>query len=191
MGHEHHGKSSEKFFTSDEILSNLNLRGDEAFLDAGCGDGHIAIKAIEEYLPNGTAYAVDVHDKSIEILKSYNNENLIAVRADLTKEILGISDASVDVVLMVNVIHGFDESANMNDVITELKRIIRDGGKIAVVEFRPIDWPIGPPAEIKLAPSRLEEIFSSHGFEKTFLTEEMGQEGPDGHSHYMIIFEKR
>ena len=195
MGHKHHGKSSAKFLDSDEILSQLNFRGDETFMDAGCGDGHIAIKAIKDYLPNGTVYGVDIHDESVEILESYKKENdienLIAVKGDITKEIPNISNDSIDTVLMVNVIHGFDESGNMNDVIDELLRIINDDGKIAVVEFRPIDWSIGPPTEIKLAPAKLEEIFSSKGLKMTYLTEEIGQEGPEGYSHYLIIFEKR
>ena len=46
MEHRHHGKSSEKFLDSDEILSKLNLKGDEVFMDVGCGDGYISKKAI-------------------------------------------------------------------------------------------------------------------------------------------------
>ena len=189
MEHKHPAKSSEKFFDSDEILSKLNFKGDETFMDAGCGDGHIAIRAIEEYLPDGTAYGVDIHDDSIEVLKEYENDNLIAIKGDLTKGIPGIDDATIDVVLMINVIHGFDESENMNDVIDELVRITKDDGKIAIVDFSPIDWPIGPPKEIKLSPNKLEEIFKGHGLEMHCLTD-IGQEGPEGKSHYLKIFEK-
>ena len=107
MEHRHHGKSSETFLDSEEILAELNLKGDETFMDAGCGDGHIAIKAIERYLPEGTVYAVDAYDESIKELNDYINknnfENLIAVEADITKAIPGVEDDSVDVALMVNV----------------------------------------------------------------------------------------
>ena len=71
MEHKHHAKSSLMFIGSEEILDELNLKGDEAFMDAGCGDGHIAIKAIEEYLPDGFVYAVDNYDPSIEELQAY------------------------------------------------------------------------------------------------------------------------
>ena len=32
MEHKHHGKSSAKFLDSDEILSELDLKGDEVFM---------------------------------------------------------------------------------------------------------------------------------------------------------------
>ena len=69
-GHRAHGFSSANFLDSDEILNELNLTGLETFMDAGCGDGHIAIKAIEEYLPNGNVYAVDIYDASIEDMET-------------------------------------------------------------------------------------------------------------------------
>jgi SAM-dependent methyltransferase len=194
MEHRHHAKSSSKFLNPDEILSLLDLKGDEVFVDAGCGDGYIAKKAIGDYLPDGIVYAVDSYDVSIEELEAYKNENnlenLINIQADISKEIPHIDGESVDVVLMVNVIHGFDASGNMNDVISQLSGILKNGGKMAVVDFNPIDWSIGPPTEIKCAPEMLEEIFSRHDFKKVCLNERMGQESSQGNSHYMIIFEK-
>lgn len=71
MEHKHHAKSSINFLDSDEILEKLNLKGSEVFMDAGCGDGHIAIKALNDYLPNGMAYAVDNYDISIKELEEY------------------------------------------------------------------------------------------------------------------------
>lgn len=192
--HKHHAKSSIKFIESDEVLSQLNLNGSEAFMDAGCGDGHIAIKAIEDYLPEGCAYAVDNYEPSIAELEEYkaknNLENLITIKADITEDIVQIEDDKIDMIFMLNVVHGFKSAGNMGDVIDNLTRILKNDGKFAIVEFRPIDLSIGPPLEIKYAPEELEDIFNSHGFKKVYLNEELGQEGPDGKSHYLIIFEK-
>ena len=192
--HKHHAKSSIKFIKSDEVLSQLNLNGNETFMDAGCGDGHIAIKAIEDYLPDGCAYAVDNYEPSIAELEEYkaknNVENLINIQADITGDIVQIEDDSIDMIFMLNVVHGFKSAGNMDDVIDNLTRILKNDGKFAIVEFRPIDLPIGPPLEIKYAPEELEGIFNSHGFKKAYLNEELGQDGPDGKSHYLIIFEK-
>ena len=127
MEHRHHGKSSANFLDSDEILTELNLNGNETFLDAGCGDGYISKKAIDKYLPQGKAYAVDAYAESIKELQEYvdenNIENLIPIEADITKTIPGVGDESVDIVLMLNVFHGFKESSQKEDVINELKRI--------------------------------------------------------------------
>ena len=194
MEHKHHAKSSVNFLDSDEILEKLNLKGNEVFMDAGCGDGHIAITALKKYLPDGLAYAVDSYDISINELEEYkkenNLENLINILADLTEDIPQIDDDSIDMIFMLNVVHGFKAAGNMDDVIEKLLRILKNDGRIAIVEFRPIEWTFGPPLEIKYAPDELEEIFNNHGFKKVYLNEELGQEGLDEKSHYLIIFEK-
>ncbi len=194
MEHKHHAKSSLKFMSSEEILDELNLKGNEVFMDAGCGDGHIAIKAVEDYIPDGVVYAIDNYEPSIEEINAYkqenNLENLKVIKADITKDITEIEDGSVDMVFMFNVIHGFKASDNLDEVIESLLRIIRKDGKIAIVEFNPIDWSIGPPTEIKYAPSELVEIFDKYDFKKICLNDNIGQDGPEGKSHYLIIFQR-
>ena len=194
MEHKHHAKSSINFLDSDEILEKLDLNGDEVFMDAGCGDGHIAIKALKDYLPDGMAYAVDNYDISINELEEYKQENglenLINILADITQDIPQIEDDAIDMIFMLNVVHGFKAAGNMDDVIEKLLRILKTDGKIAIVEFRPIEWTFGPPLEIKYAPDELEEIFNNHGFKKVYLNEDLGQEGLEEKSHYLIIFEK-
>ena len=194
MEHKHHAKSSINFLDSDEILEKLNLKGNEVFMDAGCGDGHIAIKALQDYLPDGMAYAVDNYDISIKELEEYkkenNIENLVNIQADITCDIPQIEDNAVDIIIMLNVVHGFKASGNMDDVIEKLLRILKTDGRIAIVEFRPIEWTFGPPLEIKYAPDELEEIFNNHGFKKVYLNEDLGSEGIEEKSHYLIIFEK-
>ena len=194
MEHVHHAKSSAKFLDSDEILGELNFKGDETFMDLGCGDGYISLKAIEDYLPNGKVYAVDVYDVAIDELNKFKDandiKNLINIEADVTQGIFDVKDDSVDVLLMLNVFHGFRDSETRDKVVRELARLIKEDGRIAIMEFKPIDWSFGPPTEIKCSPYELEELFNEHGLKKVHLNENMGQKSPEGNSHYMIIFEK-
>lgn len=193
-GHRAHGFSSVHFLDSDEIISELNLKGNETFMDAGCGDGHIAIKVVEEYLPDGTVYAVDVYDASIEDMEEYkaenNVENLINIEADITKGIPGVDDESIDVVLMVNVFHGFRASRTMDEAIDEFARIIKQDGKIAIMDYKAWDVPKGPPTAFRSSPEELEEVFAKHGLKMTHLNEEIGEDIPQGKSHYFIVFQK-
>ena len=193
-GHRAHGFSSVHFLDSDEIISELNLKGNETFMDAGCGDGHIAIKVVEEYLPDGTVYAVDVYDASIEDMEAYkaenNVENLINIEADITKGIPGVDDESIDVVLMVNVFHGFRASRTIDEAIDEFARIIKQDGKIAIMDYKAWDVPKGPPTAFRSSPEELEEVFAKHGLKMTHLNEEIGEDIPQGKSHYFIVFQK-
>lgn len=194
MEHKHHGKSSEKFLDSHEILSELNLAGSETFMDAGCGDGYISKKAIEEFLPEGKVYAVDVYDEAIAELDEYKEKNhisnLISICADLACEIPDVNDESVDVILMINVFHGFKASDEMDEVVLNLRKLLKNGGKFAIVEFKPIEMQFGPPLEIRCSHAELENLFEKHGFRKVHLNVEIGEDVAEGKSHFMIIFEK-
>ena len=193
-GHRAHGFSSAFFLDSDEILKELDLKGDETFMDAGCGDGHIAIKVIEEYLPDGHVYAVDVYDASIEDMETYkkvnNIENLTNIEADITEGIPGVDDESIDVVLLVNVFHGFKASRKLDEAVDELARIIKKDGKIAIMDYKAWDVPKGPPTQMRSSPEDLEKLFAGHGLKMTYLNEEIGEDIPEGKSHYLIMFEK-
>lgn len=193
-GHRAHGFSSAYFLDSDEILAELDLKGDETFMDAGCGDGHIAIKVLEDYNHSGTVYAVDVYDASIEDMETYkqenNIENLVNIEADITEGISSVDDESVDVVLLVNVFHGFKASRKLDEAVLELKRIIKEDGKIAIMDYKAWDVPKGPPTKMRSSPSDLEELFNKHGLKMTYLNEEIGEDIPEGKSHYLIMFQK-
>lgn len=193
-GHRAHGFSSALFLDSDEIIQELNLKGDETFMDAGCGDGHNAIKVLEDYNHKGTVYAVDIYDASIEDMNKYkeenNVENLVNIEADITVGIPGVDDESIDVVLMVNVFHGFKASRKMDEAVEELARIVKKDGKIAIMDYKPWDVPKGPPTQFRSSPEDLEKLFNDHGLKKTYLNEEIGEDIPEGKSHFLIMFGK-
>ena len=193
-GHRAHGFSSAHFLDSDEIIEELNLKGDEVVMDAGCGDGHNAIKILEDYDHKGLVYAVDIYDASIEDMQAYkdenNVENLINIEADITEGIPGVDDESVDVILMVNVFHGFKASRKLDEAVTELRRIVKKDGKIAIMDYKAWDVPNGPLTKFRSSPQDLENLFNKHGLKQIYLNEEIGEDIPEGKSHYLIMFEK-
>ena len=193
-GHRAHGFSSVHFLDSDEIIGELNLKGDEVVMDAGCGDGHNAIKILEDYDHKGLVYAVDIYDASIEDMQAYkdenNVENLINIEADITEGIPGVDDESVDVILMVNVFHGFKASRKLDEAVTELRRIVKKDGKIAIMDYKAWDVPNGPPTKFRSSPQDLENLFNKHGLKQIYLNEEIGEDIPEGKSHFLIMFAK-
>lgn len=193
-GHRAHGFSSAHFLDSDEIIGELNLKGDEVVMDAGCGDGHNAIKILEDYDHKGLVYAVDIYDASIEDMQAYkdenNVENLINIEADITEGIPGVDDESVDVILMVNVFHGFKASRKLDEAVTELRRIVKKDGKIAIMDYKAWDVPNGPPTKFRSSPQDLENLFNKHGLKQIYLNEEIGEDIPEGKSHFLIMFAK-
>ena len=193
-GHRAHGFSSAFFLDSNEIIDELNLKGSETIMDAGCGDGHIAIKLLEEYIDSGYVYAVDIYDASIDDMEKYkaenNVENLINIEADITEGISGIDDETFDVILMVNVFHGFKASRKLDDAVNEFARLIKNDGRIAIMDYKKWDVPKGPPTQARSSPDELVELFKKHNLKMTYLNEEIGEDIPEGKSHFLIVFEK-
>ena len=193
-GHRVQGMTSEKFLDAKEFLDELNLTGSESFMDAGCGDGHVAIKALKDYITDGTVYALDIYEPSIEDMLKYKEENnidnLIPIVSNIAEHI-DLDDETLDVILMVNVFHGFKATRTLDEAVDELARVIKtDGGRIAIMDYKKQDVKNGPPTAIRSSPDDLKELFSAHGLKMTYLNEEIGEDIPEGKSHYLIIFEK-
>ncbi|WP_321423187.1 class I SAM-dependent methyltransferase [uncultured Methanobacterium sp.] len=193
-GHRIQGRSTESFLDARDIISRLNLKGNEVFMDAGCGDGHVAMIAHDMMDDDATIYALDVYPPSIEDMEKDVEEqginNIIAIQSDIAEKI-ALDDDTVDICLMVNVFHHFVAQETADSAISELKRIIKPGGKIAVMDYKKMDTGYGPPAKFKSSPEEMEEMFKKHDLEMVKLETEAGEVLDDGTmSHYIITFQK-
>ena len=58
---------------------------------------------------------------------------------------------SADVCLIATALHGFVEDRIDQGVLTEIVRVVKPTGILAVMEFKKIDGPPGPPIYIRLS----------------------------------------
>ncbi len=193
-GHRIQGRTTESFIDARDVISRLDLKGDEVFMDAGCGDGHVAMEAYDMMDDAATIYAVDIYEPSIEDLEKDLEKdgitNVIPVQSDIADRI-AIDDDTVDMCLMINVFHHFVAMETADEAIRELKRVIKPGGKIAVMDYKKMDSGYGPPVKFKSSPEELEEMFGKHGLKMVKLDTETGEDLEGGiKSHYLIIFKK-
>ena len=165
--HMHHGKSSRDILDADEILKAAGLKSDDVFLDAGCGDGYISIEASSVVGDRGKVYALDVYPESIETVKKEIEDrkldNIEAAVSDITKSI-PLDEASVDVTVMANVLHGFIEGGEVDMVMNNIVKVLKPGGIFAVVEFRKVESSRGPPFNVRITPEEVAEILEEYGF---------------------------
>jgi SAM-dependent methyltransferase len=193
-GHRIKGRTSESFIDARDVISRLNLKGNEVFMDAGCGDGHAAMIAYDMMDAEATIYAVDDYHPSIDDLKKDLEEdgitNVIPIQSDITKKI-DLDDDTVDVCLLINVFHHFVATKSTDEAISELKRIIKPDGRIAVMDYKKMDTGYGPPVKFKRSPDEIREMFKKHGLKMVQLDTETGEDLEDGtKSHYLIVFKK-
>lgn len=193
-GHRIMGRTTESFIDARDVISRLDLKGNEVFMDVGCGDGHVSMIAHNMLDDNTKIYALDVYQPSIEDMekdvKSQGITNIIPIQADVTRG-TGLEDNAVDICLLINVFHHFVSLEKVDEAIDELKRIIKPGGRIAVMDYKKVDTGYGPPLKFKSSPEEMECFFAKHDLKKVKMDTEVGEVLDDGtKSHYLIIFQK-
>ena len=86
---------------AEAVIARLELRGDEAVLDAGCGSGGVTAMLVER-LPRGRVVAVDAAPSMVEHAREQLGDRATVFRSDLQELVL---DEPVDVVFSNAVFH--------------------------------------------------------------------------------------
>ena len=161
--HHHGGRSSESILDKTIILGALNIRAGERVLDAGCGNGYMAKEFAKRAGATGKIYALDPDAGAISTLQKETAKSTIeAFVGDITRE-TKLAAASIDLMYVSTVVHGFS-GEDMAGFVTEAKRVLKPGGRLAIVEIKKEETPFGPPLHIRLSP---EELIAAIGLKNT------------------------
>ena len=161
------GKSSFDLIDFGTFLSAMDLGDDLILLDAACGAGRYAVEIARQVRSVKKIYAFDLWDEGIARLKlkagSLGFENIEAAVCDVSKAI-PLDDAGVDVCLMATVLHDLIADGTHQGALEEIVRVLKPGGRLAVVEFKKMPGPPGPPEKVRLSPQDLEAVMTPLGF---------------------------
>jgi SAM-dependent methyltransferase len=102
-------------------------------LDFGAGIG-TSVPFLRKHLPRARITCVDVSTRSLEIGKSLYGEDVAFLAFDGSR--LPFPDASFDIAYAACVFHHIDHAQHI-DLLTELRRVLRPGGLLAVFEHNP------------------------------------------------------
>jgi ubiquinone/menaquinone biosynthesis C-methylase UbiE len=185
--HEHHGRSSKDFLDSEKVLKYIGINEGDRFLDLGSGEGYFSITASQAVGKNGIVHAFDVDEESISRLKNEIEErkltNILPYLVDISQK-LPLADESITLAFMSNVLHGLVANGEADNTIREISRVTKRNGRLAVVEFKKQESPMGPPLSIRLSPNDVEALARRYGFS----SESFQEVGP---YHYAIILKKK
>jgi len=157
--HHHKGKSSESLLDKANILSHLGIVPGQVVLDAGCGNGYMSKEFVKLTGQAGKVYALDPDKDAIDALCAETSGTIIEpFVGDITEE-TKLPASSIDLIYVSTVVHGFSRS-EMAGFATEVKRLLKPGGRLAVVEIRKEDTPFGPPLEIRVSPEELRRMIN-------------------------------
>jgi ubiquinone/menaquinone biosynthesis C-methylase UbiE len=113
-----------------------DIRPGAHILDYGCGPGSYSITASELVGPTGKVYAVDTHPLAVQgVHKKAVEKGISNIDTMLTDCKLDIPDASIDVVLLIYVLHDFKDPAS---ILSEVGRVLKHDG-ILVVKDQNLD----------------------------------------------------
>lgn len=154
----------ETFFDPATIFDRLDLdQNCRTVVDFGCGYGTFSIPAAKRI--KGIVYALDIDPDMIGKCKVRANaeglHNIVFQQRDFVELGTGLSDGSIDYVMMFNLLH----AEETDELLKEAKRILMPNGKIAVIHWNyDIATPRGPSMEIRPKPEQLQQKLRSAGF---------------------------
>ncbi|MCB2145183.1 MAG: class I SAM-dependent methyltransferase [Deltaproteobacteria bacterium] len=154
------GKFSEGLLNDEMILKNLTICPGQTILDAGCGNGYMAIKFSKLVGDTGKIYALDSDRGLIANLRKEigKKSNIDAIVGDITKR-TALKDASVDLVYLSTVFHIFPDT----EIVcfeNEINRILKPKAQLAIININKEDSPFGPPVEMRYSPEELRQKLS-------------------------------
>lgn len=146
-----------------EVLMALDLKAGEVIADIGSGSGYFSLRFARHVGETGLVYAVDVDPDLVRLLnrrlRGTGLRNVRTVLADPDDPLL--PDASVDRFVIVDTWH---HVGSQERYLSLLKRMLRPGGQLVMIDFQKKDLPVGPPPSMKIAREDLVRQLEASGF---------------------------
>jgi ubiquinone/menaquinone biosynthesis C-methylase UbiE len=145
------------------MLAALKVKPGDTVCDLGCGNGFYTLKLAELVGEKGRVLAVDIQREMLELLKDRAAEEKVTN----IKPVLGtlvdpkLPEASVDLVLLVDVYHEFSHPEQM---LTAIRKCLKPTGRVALVEFRAEDPDVPIKPLHKMSKLQIMREFPPNGF---------------------------
>ena len=164
----------------ESLLRRLGLSKGDTIADIGCGPGFFTLPAAEIVGEGGVVLAADIQGEMLSAIRTraadHGFTNVHVVKTS-DKEI-PIPDASCDVVLLAFVLDEVEQRASF---LHRAARLLKPGGRLAVLEWEKEQQPDGPPMADRISAEELRADAEAAGL---YLDEQ--RELND--QHYICVF---
>ena len=167
----------------DRALDVLKIQPGSVVADIGAGSGYFTTRLAGRVGPTGRVYAVDIQPEMLRLLglrlKADNLTNVTLVQGQIDDP--GLSPATLDLELMVDVYHEFSAPQTM---LRHLRDALKPNGRLVLLEYRKEDpsIPIREDHKMSVAEAKLE--VEAEGFTLAQVDESLPRQ-------HILIFTKR
>lgn len=141
-----------------EVLEALHLKGPETIADIGAGTGYFARRFARHA---AQVYAVDIDAGLLEVCRKDAPANLTTVLS--VPDDPKLADGAADLIFFCDVLHHIQ---NRTAYLEKVRRALRSGGRVAVIDFHKRPLPVGPGPAMKIARETMVEEFEKAGFQR-------------------------
>jgi ubiquinone/menaquinone biosynthesis C-methylase UbiE len=147
----------------EEVIAALGLKPGEVIADIGAGSGFFSFRFAPKVGKGGRVYAVDINpdmilymNRCIRDKKIKNVTTILSVPDDPL-----LTDASINRFFICNTWHHVE---NRPRYIALMKKMLKPGGQIIVLDYKKEQLPVGPPPDMKIAKEDVIREMESNGF---------------------------
>ena len=173
----------EKEQKPDEVIAAMNLKAGETIADIGAGSGFFAFRFARKVGDSGRVYAVDINPDMIlymnRRIRDSKIKNAVTVLSAPDDPLL--TDASINRFFICNTWHHVQSRPRY---IGLMKKMLKPGGQVIIVDYKKRQLPVGPPPEMKLAKRDVIGEMESNGFK-------LAKEHSFLEYQYFLVFEPR
>lgn len=162
----------------EEVFSAINFQHDWVAADFGCGSGYFTVLLARKVKK---VYAIDIQKKMLRFVEDKMRKLRIRnIELRLSKpNKIPLEDETVDFLMSVNTLHEFDDKVK---VAAEMKRVVKPGGTLLIVDFKRQKTDFGPPVRIRVTKEKAIGLFEDQSF--------IPSNTKDLPYHYLLTFVK-
>lgn len=173
------------FLEPERIVRYFDLKSGDHVADFGAGHGYFTIGMARIVGGDGKVYALDIQKPVLDIIRAKAKlEHLLNIEPVWTDldEPHGskLKDKFLDFVVIANILFQAEKKENL---FREAYRILRAGGRLAVVEWDDTPAPMGPPLNLRVKKESAKSLALQAGLE-------LEKEFEAGSHHYGLLFKK-
>lgn len=164
----------------DAVIEAIGITSGMAVADLGAGTGYFSVHLAKAVGAKGRVLAIDVEPKLVDYLKERAAKAQLAQLVPLLapRDDPKLAKHGVDCVLIVDTWHHIDDRLNY---LPKLAAGLKPGGRVAVVDFKKGDFPVGPPDAHKLTADAVAAEFAGAGWKLAMQWDELPYQ-------YLLIF---